>query len=36
VLATSIDGADAGALRGIMDQCKNKLGSGVIFLAAPG
>jgi alanyl-tRNA synthetase len=34
VLATSIDGADPGALRGIMDQCKNKLGSGVILLAA--
>jgi alanyl-tRNA synthetase len=36
VLATSIDGADAGALRQVMDQCKNKLGSAVIFLAAPG
>ncbi|MEE4279656.1 MAG: alanine--tRNA ligase [Halieaceae bacterium] len=34
VLATTVDGADAGALRGIMDQCKNKLGSGVIVLAA--
>ncbi|MFT7287363.1 MAG: alanyl-tRNA synthetase [Halieaceae bacterium] len=34
VLATLVDGADAGALRGIMDQCKNKLGSGVILLAA--
>ncbi|WOJ93604.1 alanine--tRNA ligase [Congregibacter variabilis] len=34
VLATVIDGADPGALRGIMDQCKNKLGSAVILLAA--
>jgi alanyl-tRNA synthetase len=34
VLATTVDGADPGALRGIMDQCKNKLGSGVILLAA--
>lgn len=34
VLATAVDGADPGALRGIMDQCKNKLGSGVILLAA--
>ena len=34
VLATVIDGADGGSLRGIMDQCKNKLGSGVILLAA--
>ncbi|MEM9758395.1 MAG: alanine--tRNA ligase [Pseudomonadota bacterium] len=34
VLATTVDGADPGSLRGIMDQCKNKLGSGVILLAA--
>ncbi|MFT4875151.1 DHHA1 domain-containing protein, partial [Congregibacter sp.] len=34
VLATVVDGADPGALRGIMDQCKNKLGSAVILLAA--
>ncbi|WP_439102569.1 alanine--tRNA ligase [Congregibacter sp.] len=34
VLAAAVDGADPGALRGIMDQCKNKLGSGVILLAA--
>ncbi|MDP5054755.1 MAG: DHHA1 domain-containing protein, partial [Congregibacter sp.] len=34
VLATLIDGADPDALRGLMDQCKNKLGSGVILLAA--
>ncbi len=36
VLATVVDGADAGALRGIMDQCKNKLGSAAILLAATG
>ncbi|EED32485.1 alanyl-tRNA synthetase [gamma proteobacterium NOR5-3] len=34
VLATAVDGADPGALRGIMDQCKSKLGSAVILLAA--
>ncbi|WOJ96347.1 alanine--tRNA ligase [Congregibacter brevis] len=34
VLATAVDGADSGSLRGIMDQCKNKIGSGVILLAA--
>ena len=34
VLATRVDGADGGALRGIVDQCKNKLGSGVVLLAA--
>ena len=34
VLATTVDGADSQALRGIMDQCKNKLGSAVILLAA--
>lgn len=36
VLATAVDGADAGSLRDVMDQCKNKLGSAVILLAAPG
>jgi alanyl-tRNA synthetase len=36
VLATVVDGADPDALRGIMDQCKNKLGSAVILLAATG
>jgi alanyl-tRNA synthetase len=36
VLATAVEGADAGSLREVMDQCKNKLGSGVILLAAPG
>ena len=35
VLATAVEGADAGALREVMDQCKNKLGTAVIFLAAP-
>ena len=34
VLATRVDGADGGALRGIVDQCKHKLGSGVVLLAA--
>jgi alanyl-tRNA synthetase len=34
VLATNVDGADAGSLRELMDQCKNKLGSAVILLAA--
>lgn len=34
VLATVVDGADGGALRGIMDQCKSKLPSAVILLAA--
>ena len=36
VLATRVDGADGGALRGIVDQCKHKLGSGVVLLAAVG
>ncbi|MCZ6828125.1 MAG: alanine--tRNA ligase [Gammaproteobacteria bacterium] len=34
VLATTVDGADAKSLRETMDQLKNKLGSGVILLAA--
>ncbi|MFK7829535.1 MAG: alanine--tRNA ligase [Congregibacter sp.] len=34
VLATLVDGADAGSLRGIMDQCKSKLANAVILLAA--
>ncbi|MBN7797298.1 alanine--tRNA ligase [Parahaliea mediterranea] len=34
VLAASVDGGDAKTLRDTMDQCKNKLGSGVILLAA--
>ena len=34
VLATRVDGADGGALRGIVDQCKHRLGSGVVLLAA--
>ncbi|GMG87023.1 alanine--tRNA ligase [Biformimicrobium ophioploci] len=36
VLAASVDGADAKSLRDVADQLKNKLGSGVILLAAPG
>ena len=36
VLAASIDGADAKSLRDLADQMKNKLGSGVLLLAAPG
>jgi alanyl-tRNA synthetase len=34
VLAASVDGADAKSLRGTLDQCKNKLGSAVVLLAA--
>ncbi|KGE04540.1 alanine--tRNA ligase [Pseudohaliea rubra] len=34
VLAASVDGADAQSLRDTLDQCKNKLGSAVILLAA--
>jgi len=34
VLATVVDGADAGTLRDTLDQCKSKLGSAVILLAA--
>jgi alanyl-tRNA synthetase len=34
VLAANVDGADAKSLRDTMDQCKNKLGSAVILLAA--
>jgi alanyl-tRNA synthetase len=36
VLATAVEGADADALRNIMDQCKNKLGTAVILLATKG
>ncbi|AQQ68306.1 alanine--tRNA ligase [Microbulbifer agarilyticus] len=36
LLAASIDGADAKSLRDLADQLKNKLGSGVLLLAAPG
>lgn len=36
VLAATVDGADAKSLRDTLDQCKNKLGSGVILLAAVG
>jgi alanyl-tRNA synthetase len=34
VLAAQVDGATAASLRDTLDQCKNKLGSGVILLAA--
>jgi alanyl-tRNA synthetase len=34
VLAAAVDGADARSLRDTLDQCKNKLGSAVILLAA--
>ena len=34
VLGTVVDGADASTLRDILDHCKNKLGSGVVLLAA--
>ena len=36
VLAASIEGADPKSLRDLADQMKNKLGSGVVLLAAPG
>ena len=34
VLATKLDGADAKSLRDTADQLKNKMGSGVLLLAA--
>jgi len=34
VLAVKLDGADVPAMRGAMDQLKNKLGSGIILLAS--
>jgi alanyl-tRNA synthetase len=34
VLAANVDGADAKSLRDTLDQCKNKMGSGVILLSA--
>jgi len=34
VLATQIEGADAGTLRDTLDQCKNKLGTAIVLLAA--
>ncbi|TXS91930.1 alanine--tRNA ligase [Parahaliea maris] len=34
VLAANVEGGDAKSLRDTLDQCKNKLGSGVILLAA--
>jgi alanyl-tRNA synthetase len=35
VLATAVDGIDAGELRGLLDQLKNKLGSGIVLLGLP-
>ena len=34
VLAANVEGADAKSLRDTLDQCKNKIGSGVILLSA--
>jgi alanyl-tRNA synthetase len=34
VLAASLDGADLATLRDTLDQCKNKLGTAVVLLAA--
>ncbi|MEQ9530711.1 MAG: DHHA1 domain-containing protein, partial [Haliea sp.] len=34
VLAATVDGADARSLRDTLDQCRNKLGSSVLLLAA--
>ena len=34
VLGTIVDGADSSTLRQTLDHCKNKLGSGVVLLAA--
>ena len=36
VLSASVEGVDPKALRDTVDQLKNKLGSGVVILAAPG
>ncbi|MFS1524969.1 alanine--tRNA ligase [Microbulbifer sp. 2304DJ12-6] len=36
LLAASVEGADPKSLRDLADQMKNKLGSGVVLLAAPG
>ncbi|WGL18556.1 alanine--tRNA ligase [Microbulbifer bruguierae] len=36
LLAASVEGADAKSLRDLADQMKNKLGSGIVLLAAPG
>jgi alanyl-tRNA synthetase len=34
VLGTLVEGADSSTLRQTLDHCKNKLGSGVVLLAA--
>ena len=36
VLATELDGVEPKALRDLVDQLKNKLGSGIVFVAVPG
>ncbi len=36
LLATALEGVDPKSLRDMVDQLKNKLGSGVVLLAAPG
>ena len=36
VLATTLEGVDAKSLRDMVDQLKNKLESGIVFLAVPG
>lgn len=35
VLATALEGVDPKSLRDMVDQLKNKLGSGIVFLAVP-
>ena len=35
VLAVAVDGVDAGGLRSLQDQLKQKLGSGIVVLGAP-
>ena len=35
LVAASVDGADAAALRDTVDQLKNRLGSGIIVLGSP-
>jgi alanyl-tRNA synthetase len=36
VLAATVDGVDSNGLRALMDQVKNKLGSGIVLLGAAG
>jgi alanyl-tRNA synthetase len=35
LVAATVDGADAAALRAVVDQLKNKLGSAIIVLGSP-